>query len=291
MVHKPRRSACRATVAGKVLMALLAMLSAGQLPGQAPPVHYQHAGSMPPGAIGRQQLMRGGPLPGYFQPVEIAVPQGAQVSTAATGVFAPPQAAPIIAGMLIGQVYRLRVTNIPQQPGLEVYPTIEVINRLYPPLGNEGKFPIPVDITQEEIELALSGKFVTRVIYLEEPEAALGVAENPQRQTYFEVTAGENPLDVADRMGRPMAILRLGGRVPEPSGPDQAFLFGSPALLRYGMRPKPVVVTPPPAKPAPQAAPAEADAPADLDEPVETTVEPQAETTPMVRIRLTAGQE
>ena len=40
-----------------------------------------------------------------------------------------------VAGMLIGQVYRLRVTNIPHQPGVEVFPTIQVIDRLYPPLS------------------------------------------------------------------------------------------------------------------------------------------------------------
>ena len=57
------------------------------LPAAAPPVHYHHAGIMPPGAIGSQQLQRGGPLPGYFQPVEIKAPQGALISTAASGDF------------------------------------------------------------------------------------------------------------------------------------------------------------------------------------------------------------
>ena len=39
------------------------------------------------------------------------------------------------AGLLIGSVYRLRVTSIPLAEGLEVFPTIEVIDRLYAPLG------------------------------------------------------------------------------------------------------------------------------------------------------------
>ena len=86
-----------------------------------------------------------------------------------------------------------------------------MIDRLYPPLGQERRFPIPVDITKEELELALSGRFVTRVIYLEDPQHALPVAEQPDEQTYFQIPPGDNPLDVADRLGRPMAILRLGG--------------------------------------------------------------------------------
>ena len=53
-----------------------------------------------------------------------------------------------------------------------MYPTIEVINRLYPPQGLENHFPVPVHFTLEELEMALSGRMVTRVIYLEDPQSA-----------------------------------------------------------------------------------------------------------------------
>jgi hypothetical protein len=192
-----------------------------------------HAGIMPPGAIGSQQLLRGGPLPGYFQPVEIRAPAGVRISTAAFGRFESPRPAPLIAGMLIGSVYRLRVSNIPRQEGLEVYPTIEVIDRVYPPFGQEFRFPIPIELTLEELEMALDGKFVTRVVYLEEPESALGIAEDPDLQSSFEVTDGDNPLDVADSLGRPMAILRMGARVPDADEPDDAFLYGSPPMVKW----------------------------------------------------------
>jgi hypothetical protein len=228
---------------GRVACSLLAvalawsMLSAS-LPAAGPPVHFEHADSLPTGAIGSAQLLRGGPLPGYFQPVEIKGPPGALVSTSETGEFSAPQRAPLVLGMLIGSVYRLRVTNIPNQEGQEVFPTIEVINRLYPPVGLENKFPIPIDLTQEELEIALSGRFVTRVIYLEEPNAALPIAQKPGDQSYFEVGDGENPLDVADTLGRPMAILRLGGRVPDAEGADATFLYNSPPLVRWKPAPK-----------------------------------------------------
>jgi len=52
-------------------LGMAAMLSA-----QQPGVHYLHQGIMPPGAIGSRQLQRGGPLPGYFQPVEIKARPG-----------------------------------------------------------------------------------------------------------------------------------------------------------------------------------------------------------------------
>jgi hypothetical protein len=82
------------------------------------------------------------------------------------------------------------------------------------------------------LELALAGKFVTRVVYLEEPQRALPVARSPQsEQSYFEVRPTDDPLEVADRLGRPVAILRLGGRLPESAGPDERFLYGSPPVL------------------------------------------------------------
>ena len=234
MVHKLRRQTmwCLARVAHAMIGVIIGSCLAASLQAE-PGVHFNHPDSLPPGAIGNEQLQRGGPLPGYFQPVEIRGPRGLVVTTGETGDFSDPKPAPLIVGMMIGPVYRLRITNIPNQEGLEVYPTIEVINRLYPPVGMEYKFPIPVELTQEELEMALDGKFVTRVIYLEEPYDALPVAQTASDQSYFEAGEGENPLDVADALGRPMAILRMGARLPDASGPDARFLYGSPPIMKW----------------------------------------------------------
>ena len=122
------------------MVVLLSLGAAAVLLAQEPGVHYLHQGVMPPGAIGRGQLQRGGPLPGFFQPVEIKAPSGALVSLATAGQFNPAQPAPVRVGFLIGQVYRLRVMKIPMKPGLEVFPTIEVIDRLYAPPGQHRRF-------------------------------------------------------------------------------------------------------------------------------------------------------
>lgn len=211
---------------------ILVLFAAAQGWTQQRPYHYFHSADMPPGAIGAAQLMRGGPLPGYFQPVEVTAPQDAQVALAMEGTFDAPQVAPLRAGLLVGKVYRLRVTNIPYRPGQEVYPSIEIINRLYPPPGSEAKFPIPIELTQEELELAIRGHFVVRVIYLENPRGALPVRQTPREQRYFEVRANEDPLEVADTLGRPMAILRIGSRVPDQDPSSGRFLFDSPPWMQ-----------------------------------------------------------
>ena len=57
--------------------------------------------------------------------------------------------------------------------------------------------------------------FVTRVIYVENPNEALPVNDKPgDEQQWVEAPHGADPLAVADEMGRPVAILRIGGRVP-----------------------------------------------------------------------------
>ena len=138
------------------------------------------------------------------------------VSLAIDGHFEPPQPCPVTVGMLIGCAYRIKVVGIPLNEGQEVYPTIEVINRLYPPAGQAARFPIPIELTRQELEMALNGRYVTRVIYLEDPATALPRAEDPKHQRYFDVRTDQDPVEVADQLGRPMAILRMGSRLPTP---------------------------------------------------------------------------
>mgnify|MGYP001147812319 CR=1 FL=1 len=61
---------------------------------QQEPVHYFHSSRLPPGTIGPSQLLRGGPLAGYFQPLEVRGPEGMEVSVAVDGQFESSQQAP-----------------------------------------------------------------------------------------------------------------------------------------------------------------------------------------------------
>ena len=197
-------------------------------------VHYQFDGFAPPGAVGSWRLLRGGPVPGYFQPVEIIAPEGVSVALAADGRFCEPQATPINVGLLIAPVYRLRVIGIPNELGRELYPTVELIDRVYPPVGQERRFPIPIEITADDLRLAIEGRFVTRVVYLEEPDSALPYATEPNHPEWYDVGPHHNPLQVADQLGRPVAILRIGSRLPDDrTGPDMQFLGNCPPFTVF----------------------------------------------------------
>lgn len=217
--------------------------------GQDRPIHYFQSANQPPGSIGQAQLLRGGPLPGYLQPVKVIPPAGAHLSVAMDGHFPPSEAGPLTAGLLIGQVYTYQVTRIPGHEGAELYPTVEVLNRLYPPEDQALRFPIPVELTEEELELALRGLFVLRVIYLEDAAQALPLQQQADHPPVADVAAEDDPLLAADRLGRPMAILRMGSRIPD-TDPRRAFPYGTPPLQRYAPE---ELATPVPAAVAPEA--------------------------------------
>ena len=209
---------------------VFALPTAAQEPSSVHDQHFRDSGLHPPGQVGQGLLSRGGPIPGYFQPIEVRAPQGTQLAFVANGQFGPSLLAPTKAGMLIGAVYRMKITNIPGLEGVEVFPSIEVINRIYPPRGLEAKFAIPIQLSLREIKMAVQGFYVTRVIYLEDPTNPIPVDEPIGRQRTLDISYTEDPLHVADKLGRPVAILRIGSRYPQLNAQTRRFMFSSPPI-------------------------------------------------------------
>lgn len=225
-----RRSRVEGILRWAVLVGLTSSLTAAA---EDQPVHWLNAGAMPPGAIGSQRLERGGPLSGYFQPVRIRAPKGARIALAMEGGFSDVATSEALVGLQIGPVYRLRVTNFAEGDTAEIFPTIEMIDRLYPPPGLALKFPAPIELTQEELALAERGAFVTRVIYVEDPKQALPIARRAgEEQPWYEAPPGEDPLVTADRNGRPIAILRIGSRRPDANSAN-GFVATAPPLVVF----------------------------------------------------------
>ena len=170
----------------------------------------------------------------HFQPVQIRLPKGdlaeAMASFAVGTAFAAPIPPDGTVGLLVGSTYRFRIDNIPYNEGHVLFPTIRLLGRLNPPVGRELEFPIIVELTQEDLELALAGKFVTRIIYLESPITALPVRSDENRLSQ-DVLPGTDPIAVAETLGRPIAVVRIGSLQINSQSPD-AF-FGSPAFVNY----------------------------------------------------------
>ena len=121
----------------------------------------------------------------------------------------------------------------PLWPALPSFEADNIIDRLYPPTGLALRYPIQIELTEEELNLAADGSFVTRVIYVEEPATALPVRQY-EEQPWIEAPHGVDPLVMADEMGRPVAILRIGGRKPRQNNAtlppcDPPFIYYDPA--------------------------------------------------------------
>lgn len=224
---------CRPPVVrGLLVVSLVCLMSVTLADVASAQGHPLYRGDMPPGMIGQLQTLRMGRA-GYYQPVEVRGPQGSLVSLAVDCQFMPAEGNIAAAGMLLGEVYRVRIGNIPGLEGVEVFPSVEVIDRLCPPPGQATRFPIPVEISQEDLELAAAGKYVTRIVYVEDPRNPLPVRDVPGEQRVYEARANEDPLRVADDIGRPVAIVRMGSRTPDIDPTSGRFMFNCPSLMLY----------------------------------------------------------
>jgi len=191
--------------------------------------HYLASSHMAPGSAADAYRMAHPDLNHHVQPVRVSVPNEALIDTGVEGGFVQSYASQVTVGMMVTPVYRFKVSNIPRHPGRELYPSIEILGKLNPPAGLENHFPIEVQITQDDLEQAIEGRMVTRVIYLEDPNMPLPHRHAEGHQPSVEVGGGTDPLRAAERLGRPMAIMRMGSRIPTHTESDSGFGFHAPA--------------------------------------------------------------
>jgi hypothetical protein len=179
-----------------------------------PEGHDLQDGTMPTGVIGSQRHLVRPEMIGYMQPIKFVLPEGARLGIWDGAHYQILSADNPTVRLGVGAVYRLKVTRIPRLRGKELFPSIEILNRLYPPEGQDDQFPVVVHITQDEFEKAVNGQFVNRVTYLEDPETALPFQQVKGDQSYFQVDERQDALKVAASLGRPMTMVRMGSRIP-----------------------------------------------------------------------------
>ncbi len=119
-------------------------------------------------------------------------------------------------------VYRLKLTDIPGRPGVELYPTLE----LGPSMPRTQAFlahnAIPVQFTEEDFDQVLSGNFVTKVIYLPDPEYQELALAGVETLVSTRLDPGVDPIVEADRRGAILGVIRLGNKDLEiPGGGSQ----------------------------------------------------------------------
>ncbi|MBL8850704.1 MAG: hypothetical protein JNG89_13575 [Planctomycetaceae bacterium] len=217
---------------------LCGLLTAGVARAEKPRMHFPLDHRAPIGQVAHWHVLANPCTHAYPQPVKISVPGSAKVTffdgsdTGAT-VDAPGQAK-----LPVGYAYRVRISDLSDFPGVELFPTVEVLDRLHPPANLVDEYPIPIELTADEIEAVLADRMVTKVVYLERQD----LPRPPHRRAAVEiseVSPRTNLLESATQMGRPVAILRVGGRTMTAADRDELMAPPVPVEVTQATRQTP----------------------------------------------------
>ncbi len=221
----------------------LAMMAAAAL--AAAGCAFPKAHNLPPA----QQILEpgpgvGGPGPGVLPPaapaammtvampsvqVLFAKPEAMQVrwDVGSVGTFdSDPLVVPGRQNFPQGGIYRMKLTNIEGKEGVELYPTLEV----GPVTPRSEAFlahnAIPVQFTPEDFDQLLAGNFVTKVIYLPDPEFQELALAGVETLVSTRLDPGVDPITEADRRGSILAVVRLGNKDVELAGAEEGIYGG-----------------------------------------------------------------
>ena len=111
-----------------------------------------------------------------------------------------------------GAIYRLKIANIPGRPGIELYPTLEIAPATPRTEAFLAHNAIPASLTEEDFDQVLSGNFVTKVIYLPNPEFQELALAGVDTLVSTRLEPGTDPIVEATRRGSILAIFRLGNK-------------------------------------------------------------------------------
>ena len=121
-----------------------------------------------------------------------------------------------------GAIYRLKLTNIPGYDGIELYPTLEVGPGMPRTQAFLAHNAIPVEFTPSDFEQVLAGNFVTKVIYLPDPEYQELALAGVETLVSTRLDPGVDPIVEADRKGAILGVIRLGNKDLEIPGDQPA---------------------------------------------------------------------
>ncbi|HEY7313968.1 MAG TPA: hypothetical protein VH643_31755 [Gemmataceae bacterium] len=225
-------------------------------PGALPP------GLQPPGAVAAVGALTGNaPAPFPIQRTEVRFvgPPGMKISwfgptSDGKGGFGPQYLeAPARYNYLQASIYRLKLSDIPNRPGVELYPTLEVVPAKAKTCTFLAHSAVPVSFTEEDFDQVAAGNFVVKVIYLPDPQFQDLAATGPDEVVSSRLEPGVDPIIEAKRRGCILLVVRLGNidleapntpsmdapnpfAPPPPHGPPgQPALPPSPGLVTPGL--------------------------------------------------------
>ena len=175
-------------------------------------------GMMPPGMGGQQQQA---PQAVRRTQIRFVGPAGGKIGWQVATGAADAQGRPVVVPSQIdlpgrfnfipASIYRLKLSNIPGRPGLELYPTIDV----WPPNAKSDAFLahnyVPVEFTDEDFDQVTAGNFITKVIYLPDAQFQMSNTGGAEELSSTRLDPGIDPVAEACKRGHVLLVIRLGG--------------------------------------------------------------------------------
>jgi hypothetical protein len=121
-----------------------------------------------------------------------------------------------------GAIYRLKLTDIPGREGIELYPSLEVAPVTPRTAAYLAHNAIPFQITEEDLDQVTTGNFVTKVVYLPDPDYQELAVAGVETLVSTRLDPGCDPVVEADRRGSILAIIRIGNKDLESGGAGAA---------------------------------------------------------------------
>ena len=179
----------------------------GPGPGVIPPMNMPH-----PQMMQMQMAMPAPSVQFLFQ-----APTSLQVHWDVSGIGqfdSTPLIVPGRASFAQGNLFRLKVSNIPvpDREGWELYPTLEVASVTPRTAAFLEHNAVPIQLTPDDFEQVAAGNFVTKAIYLPNPEYQLPSVAGVETIVSTRLDQGINPIVEADRRGSILAVIRIGNK-------------------------------------------------------------------------------
>jgi hypothetical protein len=179
----------------------------------------QVAGTGPPGAVAAAGALTGA-VPSRFQAsrssVRFVSPATMKISWyvpggTGKGSFSANQLeVPGRYNFVQAAIYRLKLTDIPGHPNLELYPTLEVVPANLKTTAFLAHSSVPISFTEEDFEQVVAGNFVVKVVYLPDPQFQDLAVAGPEEIVSSRLEPGVDPIAEAYRRGSILLVVRLG---------------------------------------------------------------------------------
>lgn len=179
-----------------------------------------HGGILPPSGMGPPGAVAGvgfggpsnfgGMYANQRTSVRFASPAGMKIAfqDPARGFIDAGREAPVRYNFPQSNIYRVRLSAIPELAGASFYPTIELYPATMKTITYLSHSAVPINFTKEDFEQVKSANLVVKVIYLPDPQFQDLAAAEEIVSTRLE--AGVDPIMEANRRGTILAIIRIG---------------------------------------------------------------------------------